>query len=773
MTDHDPSTDNDPSTDDAAESAFTDDHIERDTSAAFERLTQDAAQVDTMAALRALEERRRWARPGVLIGGAVAALLVIAGLIGVIASTGDDDRSEEVTATDDGTEPSDGDEPNDDAGARPDEDGESATDDQPADNGIGAQLEGTSWILAEGVGPDGPIEVIEDWPVTMTLADGWAEGRAACNRYSIDATVDDDGRWVVAGQGGGGGEELCELPEVMATEAAFGSALGLVTEVEADLVAGELVLLGDQVVLRFVALPLAPTEDVVEITWVLESLTEGDTTTEPAGEPALLRFAADGTLSGSTGCRDLRGEYVIRGAELFRTSGSARGRCTPSLSTQDSLIGSVLGETSIVELVDDQLTLRARGGRSLSYGRADGAENESLEQLIIGTWQLTSGTGPDGAIPTLDEARLTLDFDGTQMGGFGGCNGFGGDYELDGTTLIPGEIAISTEGCGDPVGALENAFVGAVVNADRVQVENDELVLSGPDIELRFDRAPAVPIDDIVGEVWVLETLTTGDETTAAAGADATLELSDTGVIGATTGCRRLEGTYIVRWAEVLIASSSMRGACRAALRDQDNHVTGVLGDGFTATIDGDRLVLSSRRGGIGLAYVRPTAPAQPVTDLEVTLRSDGLEIANSADGSTQRILFGAGREETLGTLEPLLGDWAYLSSTDECAGGPDSAYSFLGPSLILGFVEGTFTTWTVNRYSPLRTASGLGGGTTQSELEAAHPINPDLIPQTGGLQRFEITEAGATLDGILDGDGPDAPVAFLAAGASCLFPQQ
>lgn len=69
-----------------------------------------------------------------------------------------------------------------------------------------------------------------------------------------------------------------------------------------------------------------------------------------------------------------------------------------------------------------------------------------------------------------------------------------------------------------------------------------------------------------------------------------------------STGCRELHGEWIEDGDEVLFATFGAEGNCPEELREQDGHVVGVLGDGFTVKIDGDQLTIFSR-GGLGLAY--------------------------------------------------------------------------------------------------------------------------------------------------------------------------
>ncbi|HEX6262305.1 MAG TPA: META domain-containing protein, partial [Actinomycetota bacterium] len=98
-----------------------------------------------------------------------------------------------------------------------------------------------------------------------------------------------------------------------------------------------------------------------------------------------------------------------------------------------------------------------------------------------------------------------------------------------------------------------------------------------------------------------LDALIEGDVVTSVGGERATLRL-DSDRLEGTTGCRRLTGRYVERGDEIFATSLSAHGRCPDDLSGQDGHVVGVLGGGFTATVEGDRLTLTSM-GGIGLIY--------------------------------------------------------------------------------------------------------------------------------------------------------------------------
>ena len=87
---------------------------------------------------------------------------------------------------------------------------------------------------------------------------------------------------------------------------------------------------------------------------------------------ATLTLNDDRTLTGSTGCRLLEGEWVTAGAEIVFTSFSAiddplAGVCAPESLALEGIVISVLGDGFTAEIDGQRLTLMAQGNEGLSY----------------------------------------------------------------------------------------------------------------------------------------------------------------------------------------------------------------------------------------------------------------------------------------------------------------------------------------------------------------------------------------------------------------------
>ena len=220
------------------------------------------------------------------------------------------------------------------------------------------------WILTAGTAIGQPIPIVEGSRITLTIEGTSVGGQSACNQYFGELTVVDG----IVRVGGLGGTEMACAEPVMASESAYLTALGAVSGARMD--GATLVLLGPGVELRYEPLAPPPTAELIDTTWILDSLVQGDAVASTIGEPAMLRLNADGSLEGSTGCRELTGRYVVRADEIVFTEFGAEGECAGGPADQDTHVVDVLGDGFTATVDGQQLTLTGKGGRGLIYGAA-------------------------------------------------------------------------------------------------------------------------------------------------------------------------------------------------------------------------------------------------------------------------------------------------------------------------------------------------------------------------------------------------------------------
>jgi len=228
--------------------------------------------------------------------------------------------------------------------------------------GTTTSLDG-DWQLQAGTNRGQAIPIVAGSHVTLKIKGAQVGGTAACNSFGGNL------------QRSGGTITISELIQtemaclddrLMASEAAYLAALPRVDTAARS--GNSLVLSGPQVKLTFG--PLSPTvanAALVGTVWVLTSLVNGDAVSSTVGARATLQFNADGTFSGSTGCRDITGRYTISGTEVqatldpYDTIGCAAG-----IGDQDVHVLGVINDGFSVAITGRSMTLTA-GSKGLGY----------------------------------------------------------------------------------------------------------------------------------------------------------------------------------------------------------------------------------------------------------------------------------------------------------------------------------------------------------------------------------------------------------------------
>ena len=254
--------------------------------------------------------------------------------------------------------------------------------------------------------------------------------------------------------------------------------------------------------------------------------------------------------------------------------------------------------------------LRDDGNDDVVAGPADDAEDQPGDggvdgDTLVGTsWSLVEGQGPGGAVAVVEGWPITLVFDSESLGGRAGCNSYGAEYLIDVQEISMGELSRTDMACEAGVMDSEAAFLAAIGDVDAIGFDGDSLILSGPSTELRFGPEAPVPSGDLVGRLWLLETLIRDEVVSSAIGDPATLRLDEDGTLVGGTGCRDLSGDYLITGSQVVFTSFAADGDCPSGLTDQDNMVISVLGDGFTVEMgDGGEHLTVTSVGNEGLGY--------------------------------------------------------------------------------------------------------------------------------------------------------------------------
>ena len=104
---------------------------------------------------------------------------------------------------------------------------------------------------------------------------------------------------------------------------------------------------------------------------------------------------------------------------------------------------------------------------------------------IQGQWKLVS-YGPPGPssnqIPAVPDVETSIEFDSEgRMNGNVGCNGFGGDYTVDGDKITFGPVMSILMFCDGPVGGQETATLGVFFGTATFTLDGNLLTITSAD----------------------------------------------------------------------------------------------------------------------------------------------------------------------------------------------------------------------------------------------------------------------------------------------------
>jgi heat shock protein HslJ len=220
---------------------------------------------------------------------------------------------------------------------------------------------------------------------------------------------------------------------------------------------------------------------------------------------------------------------------------------------------------------------------------------------LDGDWVLETGTVDGARLQPIGDTRISLQIEGSTVGGIAACNHYGGEIERDGDRISFGAMSTTEMGCDQPVMALESAYVAALGRVDRAARDGDRMRLSGAGVELDFSLVQPLADANPIGTNWVLESLILGDSVSSVMG-DASLRLDADGTLSGSTGCRSFDASYRIEGGTLEVQDwiIDMR-PCGADNAGQDGHVQVVLEGLVTIAVSGDRLTLMV--GDRGLDY--------------------------------------------------------------------------------------------------------------------------------------------------------------------------
>lgn len=106
----------------------------------------------------------------------------------------------------------------------------------------------------------------------------------------------------------------------------------------------------------------------------------------------------------------------------------------------------------------------------------------SRPDSLPGRWQLVSHGPASGQVAAAQDVDAFIEFgpDG-QLSGNVGCNGFGGDYQVDGNTITFGPIISTEMFCEGPVGEQEATTLAVLAESATFGLNGDMLTITSAD----------------------------------------------------------------------------------------------------------------------------------------------------------------------------------------------------------------------------------------------------------------------------------------------------
>ncbi len=305
--------------------------------------------------------------------------------------------------------------------------------------------------------------------------------------------------------------------------------------------------------------PAGGVSPLVETEWRLVSMGPAGSQTEVVeGSEVTIAFPDPEVVRGSAGCNTFSGAYELGegNAIIFHPLAVTMMACAEA--------GVMEQETAFLQALEAATSFTLEAGLLFLEGpdstliflavEAPAGETGEVGETgpLVGAWDITAVTGPDGAeVELVAPANVEFTAQG-EVFGTGGCNRMMGGYSTEGDALELGPMAGSMMFC-EGVMDQENAVLAALDGTGSFTVDGDTLTINAANgAVLTLTRAAAAADDGSaavpVGTNWVLEQMIhTGVEMQPLVeGTEITLSFFEEGSLSGNSGCNQYSGGYTV-----------------------------------------------------------------------------------------------------------------------------------------------------------------------------------------------------------------------------------
>ncbi len=191
-----------------------------------------------------------------------------------------------------------------------------------------------------------------------------------------------------------------------------------------------------------------------------------------------IEFDNDGrSFGGTTGCNLYFGEYTLgTGTIQFGGIGRTEMACEEPLMAQESNVIQVLERASVYNVVEGVLTIGEVGGSALQF--VDRATVFPDAELMGTQWIADTIIRGQAASTLVPGTEVTLHVEANALRGFGGCNDYGADIEIDGNQIRVGQITYTEIACMGEGIMQQEAFVFTILGNDfTFEIDGDRLTI--------------------------------------------------------------------------------------------------------------------------------------------------------------------------------------------------------------------------------------------------------------------------------------------------------
>ena len=281
----------------------------------------------------------------------------------------------------------------------------------------------------------------------------------------------------------------------------------------------------------------------------------------------------------------------------------------------------------------------------IAAGCMGGTSTPGASVALSGTsWKLDSYLAGNGTlVPVLPGTEVTAVFGaGGNVGGDAGCNHYGGDYRLDGTTLSVSSLIQTLMYCETPgVMEQEARFIDLLGSAAGCRIENDRLVVTDAEGATTLVFVKAAPAE-LAGTSWTLASLAeNGTMIPVLDGTTVTAIFNADGNVGGNAGCNSYGAGYTVDGANLTIEPAirtEMYCNEPPGLMAQEDRYLALLADVASYRIENDRLILADSEGTDLLVFEK----AVPKSDLPLVGTDWVLDSYSTGGDAISSVIAGA-----------------------------------------------------------------------------------------------------------------------------------